>query len=87
MFSPECEIVQEMLATELICNLKDKVKGALDSKEVIVFDEVNKIKLEGDKEKIIPQLLNFMSDGQTTAPRKVISKTSLVFSGNVMEIS
>ena len=86
MFSPECEIVQEMLATELICNLKDKVKGALDSKEVIVFDEVNKIKLEGDKEKIIPQLLNFMSDGQTTAPRKVISKTSLVFSGNVMGI-
>ncbi len=86
MFSPECEIVQEMLATELICNLKDKVKGALDLKEVIVFDEVNKIKLEGDKEKIIPQLLNFMSDGQTTAPRKVISRASLVFSGNVMGI-
>jgi hypothetical protein len=52
MFSPECEIVQEMLTTELIYNLKDKVKGALDLKEVIVFDEVNKIKLEGDKEKI-----------------------------------
>ncbi len=79
MFSPECEIVQEMLTTELIYNLKDKVKGALDLKEVIVFDEVNKIKLEGDKEKIIPQLLNFMSDGQTTAPRKVISRASLVF--------
>ena len=86
MFSPECEIVQEMLTTELIYNLKSKIKGLLETKDVIVFDEVNKIKLDGDKEKILPQLLNFMSDGQTTAPRKVISKTSLVFSGNVMGI-
>lgn len=27
-----------------------------------------------------------MVDGQTTSPRKIISKTSLVFSGNVMGI-
>ena len=86
MFSPECEIVQEMLTTELIYNRQSKIKGLLDTKDVIVFDEINKIKLDGDKEKIVPQLLNFMSEGQTTAPRKVISKTSLVFSGNVMGI-
>ena len=86
MFSPECEIVQEMLVTELIYNMQLKEKGLLDIKDVIVFDEVDKIKIGGDKEKIIPPLLNFMADGQTTAPRKVISKTSLVFSGNVMNI-
>ncbi len=86
MFSPECEIVQEVLTTDLIYNKQSKRKGLLDTKNVIVFDEVNKIKLDGDKEKIIPQLLNFMADGQTTAPRKIISKTSLVFSGNVMGI-
>lgn len=86
MFSPECEIVQEMLTTELIYNRQSKIKGLLDTKDVIVFDEINKIKLDGDKEKIIPQLLNFMSEGQTTAPRKIISKASLVFSGNVMGI-
>ncbi len=86
MFSPECEIVQEMLVTEIIYNRQSKEKGLLATKDVIVFDEVNKIKLDGDKEKIIPQLLNFMADGQTTSPRKVISKTSLVFSGNIMGI-
>ncbi|MBP9630563.1 MAG: hypothetical protein KBE03_08845 [Leptotrichiaceae bacterium] len=86
MFSPECEVVQEILTTDLIYNKLSKEKGLLDTKDVIVFDEINKIKLDGDKEKIIPQLLNFMADGQTTAPRKVISKTSLVFSGNVMGI-
>jgi len=61
-------------------------KGLLDTKDVIVFDEVNKIKIDSNNEKIIPQLLNFMADGQTTSPRKVTSKTSLVFSGNVMGI-
>lgn len=86
MFSPECEIVQEMLTTELIYNMQSKTKGLLDTKDVIVFDEVNKIKLDGDKEKITSQLLNFMSEGKTTSPRKITSKTSLVFSGNVMEI-
>lgn len=86
MFSPECEIVQEMLVTELIYHIKDKIPGLLKEKDVIVFDEINKIKLDGDKEKIVPQLLNYMSDGQTTAPRKLISKASLVFSGNVMGI-
>ncbi len=86
MFSPECEIVQEMLVTEIIYNKRFKIKGLLDTKNVIVFDEVNKIKIDSNNEKIIPQLLNFMADGQTTSPRKVISKTSLVFSGNVMGI-
>ncbi len=86
MFSPECEIVQEMLTTELIYNMQSKKKGLLDTKDVIVFDEVNKIKLDGDKEKIITQLLHFMADGKTTSPRKVISKTSFVFSGNVTGI-
>ena len=86
MFSPECEIVQEMTAAGLIYNIQTKTFGSLATKDVIVFDEVNKIKLDGDKEKIIPQLLNFMADGQTTSPRKVISKTSLVFSGNVTGI-
>ena len=86
MFSPECEIVQEMSVTEIIYHIKDKIPGLLKEKDVIVFDEINKIKLDGDKEKIVPQLLNYMSDGQTTAPRKLISKASLVFSGNVMGI-
>lgn len=86
MFSPECEIVQEMLTTELIYNRQSKIPGLLKTKNVIVFDEINKLKLDGDKEKIIPSLLNFMADGKTTAPRKIISKTSLVFSGNVMGI-
>ena len=86
MFSPECEIVQEMLVTEIIYNRQSKEKGLLATKDVIVFDEIDKIKLDADKEKIIPQLLNYMADGQTTSPRKLISKASLVFSGNVMGI-
>lgn len=86
MFSPECEIVQEMLVTEIIYNRQSKIPGLLKTKEVIVFDEINKLRFDGDKEKIIPSLLNFMADGQTTSPRKVISKTSFVFSGNVMGI-
>ena len=86
MFSPECEIVQEMSVAELIYNRQSKEKGLLAKKDVIVFDEINKMKIDSNNEKIIPQLLNFMSDGQTTSPRKVISKTSLVFSGNVMGI-
>ncbi|MBP6282231.1 MAG: hypothetical protein KA384_09310 [Leptotrichiaceae bacterium] len=86
MFSPECEIVQEMLTTEIIYNRQSKTPGLLKTKDVIVFDEINKLKFDGDKEKIIPALLNFMADGQTTSPRKVISKTSFVFSGNTMGI-
>ncbi len=86
MFSPECEIVQEMTITGLIYNIQTKTDGSLATKDVIVFDEIDKIKLDADKEKIIPQLLNYMADGQTTSPRKVISKASLVFSGNVMGI-
>ncbi len=86
MFSPECEIVQEMLTTEIIYNRQSKTHGLLKTKDVIVFDEINKLKFDGDKEKIIASLLNFMADGQTTSPRKVISKTSLVFSGNAMGI-
>lgn len=86
MFSPECEIVQEMLATELIYNRQSNAPGLLNTKDVIVFDEINKLKLEADKEKTIPSLLNFMADGKTTSPRKIASKTSLVFSGNVMGI-
>lgn len=86
MFSPECEIVQEMLITEIIYNMKDKTPGLLKEKNVIVFDEVNKIKIDSNNEKIVPQLLNVMADGQTTSPRKLDSRTSLVFSGNVMRI-
>ncbi len=86
MFSPECEIVQEMSSAELIYNRQSKTSGLLKTKNVIVFDEVNKLKLEGDKEKIIPQLLNYMADGQTSSPRKVTSKASFVFSGNAMKI-
>ena len=86
MFSPECEIVQEMLVTEIIYNKSSNEKGLLATKDVIVFDEVNKIKIDSNNEKIIPQLLNFMADGQTTSPRRLDSRTSLVFSGNVMGI-
>lgn len=86
MFSPECEIVQEMLTTELIYNMQSKAEGLLSTKNVIVFDEVNKIKIDSNNQKIIPQLLNFMADGKTTSPRKITSKTSLVFSGNVLGI-
>ena len=65
MFSPECEIVQEMSVAELIYNRQSKEKGLLAKKDVTVFDEINKMKIDSNNEKIIPQLLNFMSDGQT----------------------
>ena len=75
-----------MLITEIIYNKSSNEKGLLATKDVIVFDEVNKIKIDSSNEKIIPQLLNFMADGQTTSPSRLDSRTSLVFSGNVMGI-
>jgi predicted ATP-dependent Lon-type protease len=62
MFSPECEIVQEMSVAELIYNRQSKEKGLLAKKDVIVFDEINKMKIDSNNEKIISKsIANSMS--------------------------
>lgn len=67
----------------LFYNLRTHVPGELAVKDVVVFDEVSKVKFENSDE-MMGKLKDYMESGQyERGDRRVSSDASLVFMGNV----
>jgi len=70
-------------SASLFYNLRTRVPGELAVKDVVVFDEVSKVRFPNPDE-MIGKLKDYMESGQyERGDKKVASDSSLVFMGNV----